>query len=189
MLSSMQTPEQIVFKQDCETVIHDALFLLGISAELILKKNLTAIPIAQELNIAEVDQFGGEHRLIPPATIAWKRLKLNAYQDGIVLEIVSAFRGIDEQTKIIQAMQALKIPLEKILTLSAPPGFSEHHTGCAIDINTPGCIPREETFELTDAFAWLTQHASAFGFSMSYARDNQVGFIFEPWHWLYREMT
>ncbi len=78
------------------------------------------------------------------------------------------------------------MPIDKILTLSAPPGYSEHHTGCAIDINTPGCVATEEEFENTDAYRWLTEHAGRFGFTLSYPRDNALGFIYEPWHWCFQ---
>ena len=31
--------------------------------------------------------------------------------------------------------------------------------------------------------AWLTRNGGEFGFSMTYPRDNEHGFIYEPWHW------
>ena len=54
--------------------------------------------------------------------------------------------------------------VEEILSASAPPGYSEHHTGRAIDIDTDGAPPLEIEFEGTPAFAWLTTHAGRFGF-------------------------
>jgi len=104
-----------------------------------------------------------------------------------VLEVVSAFRSIERQVEIIQAKLARNMSMEKILTLSAPPGYSEHHTGCAIDINTPGCIATEEEFERTEAFRWLQENATYFNFTLSYPRDNKLGFIYEPWHWCFQQ--
>ena len=46
--------------------------------------------------------------------------------------------------------------------------------------------PAEESFEATDAFAWLTGNAGDFGFQMSYPRDNPHGITYEPWHWCHR---
>ena len=39
--------------------------------------------------------------------------------------------------------------------------------------------------ELSDGFAWLSHSAHQFGFSLSYPRDNPLGFIYEPWHWCF----
>ena len=69
------------------------------------------------------------------------------------------------------------------MTVSAAPGYSEHHTGRAVDIATPGSRPLTEEFEDSAAFHWLNENAADFGFSMSYPRDNRYGFIYEPWHW------
>ena len=71
------------------------------------------------------------------------------------------------------------------LRVNAAPGYSEHHTGRAVDIGTPGCPPLEEAFEDTAAFAWLSRNAGAAGFRMTYPRGNPQGVIYEPWHWLF----
>ena len=69
----------------------------------------------------------------------------------------------------------------------AAPGHSEHHTGRAVDIATPGSRPLTEEFEDTDAFRWLTSRAVEFGFSLTYPRDNPWGIAYEPWHWSLKE--
>lgn len=166
--------------------IHLVLDALGISRELVARKHLPFYPEAQELVIAETGADGSEYLLTPEAAQAWRAMKAAARQDDVAVEIVSAFRNIERQADIIRAKQARNMPIETILTLSAPPGYSEHHTGRAVDINTPGCEPTEEPFEHTDAFRWLTQHAGRFGFSLSYPRGNDLGFIYEPWHWCYQ---
>src|SRR5690606_31205051 len=110
-----------------------------------------------------------------------------ARADGIQLYIVSAYRDLERQAEIIRRKQRQGLPLERILAASAPPGYSEHHTGRAVDINTPGCRALEEEFEHTEAFRWLTRRAARFGFTLSFPRGNRYGYIFEPWHWLYIE--
>jgi D-alanyl-D-alanine carboxypeptidase len=67
--------------------------------------------------------------------------------------------------------------------VNAAPGHSEHHTGRAVDIATPGSRPLTEEFEQTDAFRWLSSRAVEFGFSLTYPRDNPWGIAYEPWHW------
>ena len=97
--------------------------------------------------------------------------------------IVSGFRSIEYQASLIRNKLESGQSLSEILAVNAAPGFSEHHTGHAIDIASPGSRPLTEEFEASTAFAWLQQEASRFGFSMTYPRENQQGFIYEPWHW------
>jgi len=75
--------------------------------------------------------------------------------------------------------------LEQIISVSALAGFSEHHTGRAIDIGTPGCSPVTEEFEKTPAFGWLTRRGQDFGFRMTIRENNQFGVIYEPWYWVF----
>jgi D-alanyl-D-alanine carboxypeptidase len=166
--------------------IHLELARLGIPMDWIIDHGLPFHPMPDELVVAETDAQGRNYLLIPEAAQAWKQMKEAAAEDGIVLEIVSSFRTIERQIEIIENKIARNMPMNVILTLSAPPGYSEHHSGRAIDINTPGCRATEEDFADTTAYRWLEQHAVDFGFSLSYPRDNTQGFIYEPWHWCYR---
>lgn len=107
--------------------------------------------------------------------------------DGVVLLAVSGFRSFDHQRKLIERKLAAGLTVEQIICVSALPGFSEHHTGHAIDIGAPGSSPVTEEFERTPAFDWLTRKGQDFGFRMTYPRDNQFGVIYEPWHWVFSE--
>lgn len=173
--------------KEYERIIQAALDALGIPGELLARRDLPLHRLAAELVTAESAADGAAHLLIPAAAAAWQQLKTAAANDDVVLEIVSAFRGIEEQSAIIRDKLARDMPLETILRLSAAPGYSEHHTGRAVDVNTPGCVAREEPFETTDAFRWLRDNAGRFGFTLSYPRENRAGFIYEPWHWFFRE--
>lgn len=169
-----------------EDRINRELAKLGIVPELIAQKKLPFYLEAQQLAIGEMDADGREYMMTPATAAAWTEMKAAALQENVILEVVSAFRSVDRQIEIIQNKLDRSMPIEKILTLSAPPGYSEHHTGCAIDINTPGCVATEEEFENTAAYRWLHEHAGRFGFTLSYPRDNALGFIYEPWHWCFQ---
>jgi D-alanyl-D-alanine carboxypeptidase len=67
--------------------------------------------------------------------------------------------------------------------VNAAPGYSEHHTGQAVDVASPGTRPLTAEFDSSAAFAWLQANADRFGFSMPYGRGNRFGFEYEPWHW------
>ena len=77
--------------------------------------------------------------------------------------------------------------LESILTICAPPGYSEHHTGRAVDISTVGSPALEVEFDQTTAYAWLTENAAKFGYHLSYPLGNGWGYQYEPWHWCFHE--
>jgi zinc D-Ala-D-Ala carboxypeptidase len=130
-----------------------------------------------------IDSRGRAHRLAPDAAWAWSRMVEAARADGVQLTLVSGFRSIEYQCEIFRRKLAAGATIDAILRVNAAPGFSQHHTGCAVDVGTPGRESLTEEFEDTDAFRWLVAHAQTFGFSMSYPRDNPFGFTYEPWHW------
>lgn len=169
-----------------ETTIHAVLTSLGIAPETIARRSLPFCREAQSLVIAETDPTGREYLLVPEAAQAWWEMKRAAQEDNVGLEIVSAFRSIQRQIEIIRAKLDHGMPIDTILIASAPPGYSEHHTGRAVDINTPGCDPVEGVFAETEAFQWLIVNAARFGFSLSYPPDNPWGFVYEPWHWCFQ---
>lgn len=158
---------------------------LGIPPELIAARGLRPCVEAVHLELAEVGADGREHRLVPEAAAAWRRMKDAALQAGISLFIVSAYRSVDRQVEIIRCKLDAGQKIEDILCVSAPPGFSEHHTGCAVDLSTPDTPTLEVCFDQTAAFRWLHQHAGQFGFVLSYTAGNPQGYQYEPWHWCY----
>ncbi|MEL6556038.1 MAG: M15 family metallopeptidase [Cyanobacteria bacterium J06621_11] len=108
--------------------------------------------------------------------------------EGIWLVPASGYRTIAQQRTLFSAQIAKKGSPEEAATVSAPPGYSEHHTGYAIDL-TDGTLP--QTQDISDAFAetaayqWLVANASTYGFELSFPEDNEQGIAFEPWHWRY----
>ena len=126
---------------------------------------------------------GRMQRLTPAAAERWNSMVSAATADSIMLLIVSGFRSVDYQARLIRKKINAGQAIEEILKVNAAPGHSEHHTGLAVDIATPGSRPLTEDFERTDAFQWLGKNAERFGFSMTYPRDNPWGFVYEPWHW------
>mgnify|MGYP003407079685 CR=1 FL=1 len=156
---------------------------LGISLNLVESRNLAEFTEATSLVQLESGFGGREHLLDPRAASAWQRLSTAAEDDGISIYLISAFRSIQRQTEIIENKIRQGLSIEQILEFSAPPFFSEHHTGCAVDVGTSSATDLEQEFENTDAFLWLTKNASLFGYEMSYPLNNLMGFAYEPWHW------
>jgi D-alanyl-D-alanine carboxypeptidase len=146
------------------------------------------LPLQQEstdLVSSGLDMFNREQRMERLAAAKWHQMVAAAGQDGIVLLVISVFRSFDYQRGIIERKLAQGLPIEQITRASALPGYSEHHTGRAIDIGTPNSEPLSEEFEKTAAFEWLARKSNGFGFSMTYPRTNSYGIMFEPWHWMF----
>ena len=156
---------------------------LGISPDALAARGLVLHPEATALEIAETGEGGREHLLTPAAAEAWRALSEAARSDGVDLRIVSAFRSVERQAEIVRAKLRRGLSLEAILSVSAPPGYSEHHSGRTVDLTTEGVRALEVEFETTAAFAWLSRNAERFGFFLSYPRENPYGYAYEPWHW------
>ncbi len=161
---------------------------LNIPPQLLEQRGLLLQQEATELVLAETGEDGRQYLLTPASNSAWQAMKIAASQDGIALLMISAFRSIDRQTEIINDKLAEGQQLQDILLVCAPPGYSEHHTGRAIDIATPEDPELEISFDTTPAFAWLQNNAGRFGFHMSYPPGNSSGFQYEPWHWCFQAM-
>lgn len=159
---------------------------LGISPESLRGRSLLLCEEAKELVVAEIDRRGRVHQLLSAAAFAWREMKAAASAQGITLQIVSAFRSVDRQVEIIHSKLQAGVPLEQILAVNAPPGYSEHHTGRAVDITTPGATALAEEFEGTTAFRWLSEYGHSFRYFLSYPRNNRQGYSYEPWHWCYK---
>ncbi len=122
-------------------------------------------------------------KLTPRAAVAWQRMQAAAAKDGLELLPISGFRSIARQTRIIRRKLADGQLLADILRVNAVPGCSEHHTGRALDVGSPGHVKLTPDFARTRAYRWLKEHAAEFGFTLSYPPRNSRGIVFEPWHW------
>lgn len=109
-----------------------------------------------------------------------------ANADGVALMPISGFRSIADQNYLffdVKAQQGENAAQRA--AVSAPPGYSEHHTGYAIDIGdgSNSNTDLQTSFEKTAAFRWLQANAAHFSFEMSFAKNNAQGVSYEPWHW------
>lgn len=138
---------------------------------------------AEELVDVGPNLVGRMQRLTPVCASRWAQMVSAARDDGITLLIVSGYRSFDYQAGLIRQKLEAGQTIHDILAVNAAPGFSQHHSGNAVDIASPGSRPLTEEFETSAAFAWLDENAERFGFEMPYVRGNRFGFVYEPWHW------
>jgi zinc D-Ala-D-Ala carboxypeptidase len=160
--------------------------MLGIPATYAHLHGLPLHPEARGLVSVGPDIYRRDQRLLPPAAAAWRAMAAAAAADGVELQLVSAFRPVDYQAVILRRKLDQGQPIDDVLRMSAAPGYSEHHSGRAVDLTAPGYPVLEVEFERSAAFAWLGRRAAEFGFRMSYPRGNSHGVSYEPWHWTWR---
>jgi len=144
---------------------------------------------AQDLCSIGCDTSGRDALLIPSAAVAWVAMRESAKAARITLLAISAFRSIAQQREILEAKLASGISWAEILAVSAYPGFSEHHTGRAIDVGMVNGEEVTEEFENTEAFGWLSSNGQRFGFFLSYPKNNRFGIVYEPWHWCFEQIS
>jgi D-alanyl-D-alanine carboxypeptidase len=120
------------------------------------------------------------------AASALEAMQAAAAAEGIDIRVLSAFRSIALQKQIFFDVKSERnqSALERA-QVSAPPGFSEHSTGYAVDLGD-GRAPATNlspSFDGTDAFRWLQNNANRFHFHLSFPQANRQGVSYEPWHW------
>ena len=122
-----------------------------------------------------------------------EKMLIKAENEGVEIQIISAYRSVEYQKNLFEKSieeqvkdgkfysDAVKI-VSKSLAL---PGSSEHNTGLAVDLGTPGSDDTQDDFYKTPQAKWLCRNASDFGFILRYPRmkEHITGFIYEPWHY------
>jgi zinc D-Ala-D-Ala carboxypeptidase len=129
-----------------------------------------------------------EVKLLPAAQSSLNAMIAKAQADGIPLGVASGFRSIEDQTYLYFEVKAERGESARTrAAVSAPPGYSEHHTGYAVDLmdESRPQTHLEKSFESTPAYEWLQKNAAFFNFEMSFPKNNESQVAYEPWHWRY----
>ena len=112
---------------------------------------------------------------------AFYEMQSAASLDGISLFVASGFRDYDYQVDLYNAY-VKKDGKEAADTYSARPGYSEHQTGLAADINAA-----DSSFEDTPEAIWLDKNCYKYGFVIRFPKGKEAytGYTYEPWHLRY----
>ena len=111
-------------------------------------------------------------------------MKQDINKENMNIRIISAYRSYDYQEELYDRyLQNDK--QELVDSYSARPGFSEHHTVLAIDIDNTKLDFNK--FYLTKEFIWMQENSYKYGFILRYPKDkeNITGYSYEPWHYRY----
>lgn len=128
----------------------------------------------------------GRIKMRKSAAKRFQEMAAVARSQGVILAPLSGFRSEKDQKPLFFSTAARRnqTPSQRA-AVSAPPGYSEHHTGYAVDIGD-GRVPATNLstkFEDTRAYKWLEANAAKYGFELSFPLDNSQGVSYEPWHW------
>lgn len=146
---------------------------------------LDSLQIAKSEALVQLpqEQTFEEYRIyvLPEVRNAFVRMAEAARKDSINLVVDSGWRSLSFQRRLIKRRMAAGDSFDEVLNSVAPPGYSEHHTGRALDL-----CPSMASFAFTDTYRWLTKRASEFGFFETLPQDPSAPLTWESWHWTFQ---
>ena len=115
---------------------------------------------------------------------AYVKMRDAAQKEGFSIRVTSAYRSIEDQRNIYNNW-LLKAPAEVVDETCARPGYSEHHTGLAVDVE--GSIKGGRNISKTPEAAWVKENCHKYGFILRYLPETVeiTGYASEPWHLRY----
>ena len=122
--------------------------------------------------------------LVEEARDNFYKLVDKAKEEGLTIRAISAYRGYTYQKRLYDKYVEAD-GVNKADTYSARPGFSDHQTGLAIDVdNTTSSF---ENFTNTKEYQWMLDNSYKYGFILRYpsAKESITTYQFESWHYRY----
>ncbi|MCI2042233.1 MAG: M15 family metallopeptidase [Bacilli bacterium] len=122
--------------------------------------------------------------LVEEARDNFYKLVDKAKEEGLTIRAISAYRGYTYQKRLYDKYVEAD-GVNKADTYSARPGFSDHQTGLAIDVdNTTSSF---ENFTNTKEYQWMLDNSYKYGFILRYpsGKESITTYQFESWHYRY----
>lgn len=125
---------------------------------------------------------------------AYLKLKEDLEAEDVYVDLDSAYRSIEEQQHIWDDFTQ-KYGEEYTRLHVAVPGYSEHHTGLALDlfliIDGKGVYLNEEMVTHPDIWEKVHAKLADYGFILRYLPGKKIetGYSYEPWHIRYLDDT
>ena len=143
------------------------------------------IIVNKKYGLDENYTYKDNQELYDEATEAFEKMQKDAEKDGAWFHIVSRYRSYAVQNWVYESYKKER---KNVDTFSAKPGYSEHQTGLAFDLNGEDQeTSSNEKFEGTEQYKWLNENAYKYGFILRYPENKKkiTGVIYEPWHYRY----
>ena len=121
---------------------------------------------------------------------AFRALQADLEKDGIIILLDSTYRSVARQEELWKEFEE-EYGLEYCQKYVAVPGYSEHHTGLAIDVCLlkDGVIinDNDQMIAEKEIFGQIHARLADFGFILRYpeGKEDITGYGFEPWHFRY----
>ena len=145
----------------------------------------------EKIELLETQNYFGEPvRVERTAYEAYQALRADLLAEGVDIELESCYRSVERQTELWAEYEEKYGP-EYCRQYVAVPGFSEHHTGFAIDTNLIQAESQatDEEREVERARLWEKVHQKLpeYGFILRYMQGKEAitGYSYEPWHLRY----
>ncbi|MBQ9885804.1 MAG: M15 family metallopeptidase [Lachnospiraceae bacterium] len=136
------------------------------------------------------NKYGEKYLVEEKALESFYKLQEAMAKEGVVIELDSTYRSVKEQQQLWDDW-TIEFGEDYVKTYVAVPGFSEHHTGLAIDI----CIEKggvrindnDEMIAEREIFAKIHEKLADYGFILRYleGKEDITGYGYEPWHFRY----
>ncbi len=151
------------------------------SLQVIVNKQHPLSPI--DYTPASLKSVGNGQQMRDLAADAFLQMKTAAAAGGSPIAATSAYRSYSYQ-KSVYGGYVQQYGVAQSDTFSARPGYSEHQTGLAVDIQGGGCS-LDNCFANTPQGKWLAANAYIYGFILRYTADKTAvtGYEHEAWHY------
>lgn len=125
----------------------------------------------------------GEQQITEEAYEAFKNMFNKAKEENIKFFINSSYRNYQSQEETYNSLKKM-YGSSRADNQAARPGHSEHETGLAFDIFSPGNTSTGN-FQDGEAYKWLKENAHKYGFIERYPEGKEylTGYNYESWHW------
>lgn len=140
--------------------------------------------IPEKLQIVSSKYSSKTVKLVSYAKEAFEELAAAAENENYTINAMSSYRDYAYQNTLYNNY-AKKDGYDNADTYSARPGYSEHQTGLAVDIDN-----KKEyftNFEKTKEYEWMQNNAYKYGFILRFPKDKvlETGYEYESWHYRY----
>ncbi len=137
-----------------------------------------------------VNKWGETYLVEEKALEQFLKLQKECADEGIIIELDSTTRSVAKQQELWDEWTIEKGE-DYVKKYVAVPGYSEHHTGLAIDV----CLEKDgrriddndEMIAEREIFAKVHEKLAKYGFILRYldGKDAETGYSYEPWHFRY----
>lgn len=157
---------------------------------LVLVNKLNPLPDGWEDALETIhftNSVGDDVEVEKKAYDAYLELKADLEKEGVHVDLDSARRSVADQQRIMDEFTK-EYGADYAKKTVAEPGYSEHHTGLALDlyliIDGKDIVENEDMMEYPEVWAKIHAKLADHGFILRYLDGDEhiTGYGYEPWH-------